>query len=53
MSIERIDKYHIRVDGCEVLATPSQEATIRGLTPEQRRDFLAIMGRTHDTEGAS
>lgn len=50
MSIERASRYHIRIDGCEVPANEQQEAAIRNMTSQQRRDFLAIFGHT-DTEG--
>ena len=44
MNIERIDRYYIRLDGYKVLANERQERAIRNMTPEQRRDFLAVMG---------
>ena len=52
MSIERVNRYLIRIDGCEVPADEQQEAAIRNMTPQQRRDFLAIFGYT-DTEGSN
>ena len=50
MSIERISRYCIRIDGREVPADEQQEAAIRNMTSQQRRDFLTIFGLT-DTEG--
>ena len=50
MSIERINRYCIRIDGYEIPADEQQEAAIRNMTSQQRRDFLAIFGHT-DTEG--
>ena len=50
MSIERINRYCIRIDGYEIPADEQQEAAIRNMTSQQRRNFLAIFGPT-DTEG--
>ena len=50
MSIERINRYCIRIDGYETPADEQQEAAIRNMTSQQRRDFLAILGLA-DTEG--
>ena len=50
IGIERVDKYRIRIDGCEVPANEQQEAAIRNMTSQQRRNFLAILGHT-DPEG--
>lgn len=48
MSIERLDRYTILVDGHRVYADKQLEQLIRGMTDEQRRAFLHIMGKERD-----
>ena len=43
MSIERINRYCIRIDGYEIPADEQQEAAIRNMTPQQRRNFLDVL----------
>lgn len=42
--IERIDKYTIVVDEVRVYANSEQEERIRAMTPEQRKNFVAVFG---------
>ena len=42
--ITRIDRYTLSVDGHHIRATEDQERRIRALTPEQRANFLTILG---------
>lgn len=43
--ITRIDRYTVEVDGYRVRATEDQEQRLRGMTSEQRANFLLAMGR--------
>lgn len=42
-TVERIDKYTVRVDGIDVVAGPETESRLRQMDAEQRRMFARIM----------
>lgn len=44
MSVVRIDKYTVEVDGNRVSANESQEARLRAMSSDERARFVAIMG---------
>lgn len=50
MSVERIDKYTIVVDGHRVRADASQESRLRAMNTEQRDRFLTVMGLKEEKE---
>lgn len=45
-SVQRVDKYHVQIDGVVVVATLDQETRLRNMTDEQRARFARIMDRS-------